>query len=241
MARHLSYAECVAQPAKLSTVKENGLKKNIKKKNVTFKSRLYHDVKASSKSVTSPRVLLLHDSVMKKINGKRLGLSCGLQVAARKVCTIDQCTEAIKKAKDDLMPEPDCIAIHVGLNDIKTKEPTTSSADLEKCVKNIKTEFPRAKVVVSQIAPVSNDKLNVNRELLNAHVKARLLPEKGISYINHDNLRAADHKYVSQDEVHPTSRGTSVLARNLGQHLHRLFWERPRRRPASSYFKLLNL
>ena len=168
---------------------------------------------------------------MKKVDGGRLGQSYGLQVAHRKSYKIEDCPKAVEEAMNTLTPEPDCIVLHVGVNDLKGKEPEECSTAMKKCVLQAKSHFPFAKIVVSQVAPVRNKTLDIKRELFNAMLKSKLVEEKNISYVNYSNIQASNKRHLQADEIHPTAKGASILAGTLGRHLHHLFWEKPRRKP----------
>ena len=40
----------------------------------------------------------------------------------------------------------------------------------------------------------------------------------------HENLDALSWKYMTKDGIHPSRDGASLLARNLGRHLHYMLW-----------------
>lgn len=213
-----------ADHAKNTTKKIEKQRKNDANRDSNF-SRTY-DVKTNG-SNTLPHVLFIHDSTMAKIDRKRLGRSYGLHIISQKANKIADCKQHIENICPD--DKIDCIVLHSGINDIKGTDPNVASKDLTAVVKQIKNRLPKTKVVVSRIAPVKDRILEGRRELFNALLFTEL-PHHQVSVISHENLHAESGKNM-RDHIHPSNRGTSILAGNLGRHIHRLFWEQQRRRP----------
>ena len=94
-----------------------------------------------------------------------------------------------------------------------------------KSLKGILKDRPNLKVFVSKIPPVKDPNLQAKRDLFNALVCSELVENPDVSFAAHENLHFASLK----DTIYPSSKGLSVLSRNLGRHIHNLFWERPRR------------
>ena len=173
----------------------------------------------------TPGIAILHDSVLNGVQARRLGLSYGLRVIKRKcqsVSDIETATKSATKACQNL----DAIVLHCGINTLRHKTPQTASSDFVAAVNKIQSEHPKVKVVVSKISPVKDPTLHAKSDLFNALVCAEFVDNKNISVISHENL----HLRGLQDQLHPNQQGASVLARNLGRHLHSLFWTRPKRR-----------
>ena len=64
------------------------------------------------------------------------------------------------------------------------------------------------------------------RESFSTHLFfSELVENPNISFVAHENL----HFTPLKDTIHPNMKGSSVIARNLGRHIHNLFWERPRK------------
>ena len=64
------------------------------------------------------------------------------------------------------------------------------------------------------------------RESFSTHLFfPELVENPNISFVAHENL----HFTPLKDTIHPNMKGSSVIARNLGSHIHNLFWERPRK------------
>ena len=160
---------------------------------------------------------------MNGVKEKRLGRSYGFEATSQKTYRIKDIEPAVKSAISSTTY--DAITIHCGINDLKDQDPKEASEHFTKSVKKIATCHPGIKFVVSKIAPTTNKDLNIKRQAFNALITSELYNMKNISFVFHKNLHHSNMK----DTIHPTFRGSSVLAVNLGRHLRNLFWEQPKR------------
>jgi hypothetical protein len=185
------------------------------------------DVKESA-----PRVLAFHDSVLKGVEWDRIDRGYGLRTEAHRVYRATEIPDAVMHRLKEAEQQPDCILLHVGINDVKgTGDVSSRSQEMAKAIKRVRSAT-KTQIVVSMPTPVIPARLNARREVYAALLKAELLEEKGVTFITHNNV-GPNSKFISEDGVHPTRAGSSVLAGNVGRSLHRLFWERPRRRKAA--------
>ena len=170
---------------------------------------------------------------MSGVDAERLGHSYGFRATSRKAFKFEDLTSSVLSTTSST-EEPDAILVHCGINDIKKASPHEMSESFVKKIKDLSTKSPQTKIV-SKIAPMKNAELEVKRKLFNAFNSSKLFDSKNISLVDHENLFTS--KSVLSDGVHPTSRGASVLAGNVGRHLRDLFWTRPRsiRRRSSNY------
>ena len=156
-------------------------------------------------------------------------MSYGLQVASKKAYSIDQVMNAANEASKELQPAPDCVVLHTGVNDLKGKDPIACSKKMAAAVENIQMTFPHSHIVISKVIPAKPKTFEGKRAVFNAHAFSEIVEknDRNITFVSHENIRTWKHL---QDDIHPNDHGASVMARNLGQHLHRLFWEQPRRK-----------
>ncbi|KAL8622995.1 hypothetical protein ACOMHN_027116 [Nucella lapillus] len=99
--------------------------------------------------------------------------------------------------------------------------------------KALKSSHSQTKIIISKVAPTKIFELNAKRELFNAIVYAELFDAENISFVSHENVYSITH-----DKIHPTGKGAATLARNLGQHLDNVLWQRQRdkrRRPSQPF------
>ncbi|KAL8560452.1 hypothetical protein ACOMHN_062554 [Nucella lapillus] len=166
---------------------------------------------------------------MNGVNGKRLGHSYGFNAISHKAHTINEIQPTLEAVLDKTSfssnSEMDALVIHCGVNDIKNSDPNNASKKLANCIKNVAAVYPRTKIVVSKIAPVRDSELDVKRDLFNALLSSELHNVENVSLANHSNLQT--HTGVLRDGLHPTRRGSSVLAVNIGRQVCQLFWKIP--------------
>jgi hypothetical protein len=223
-----SYANCVDSTSK-SNVK-NKVRKEKQQSDVIVNPKC--DVKSDipeNKKEQYPHVLFLQDSVCRDINPSRMGRSYDVYVESKRVSMIDSIIRTAEESIEADTP-PDSIIFHVGINDVKTKDPADAGRQLADSITEVGNMFPNAKLICSQAIPTKNRILESKRVLFNAHVYAainRSQQAKNISFITHENIALSKHM---KDDIHPNVYGSATLARNLGQHVRSLFWERPRRK-----------
>jgi hypothetical protein len=208
-----------------TTVKElkHGTKKYVTKK---------HDVgrgpQKENKNNGLPKVFILHDSQLKHVNSKRLGMSYAFYSMKTKAPTISDLDKAYKEASCKCTGTPDAIVIHCGINDLKDHSglsPKEASDNFSKSVENITKNHPSARVIISRIPPSKNKDLEAKRELFNAHVFSSLQSKNNITFVSYDRL----HDRLMRDDVHPNPGGTSLMAAQLGRHVEQLLWKTPRK------------
>ena len=180
---------------------------------------------AIQKNSDLPEVVFVHDSVMSKVNGNRLALSYGFQAEQKTAYKIDDMGPSIKTSVSSSGKQVDAIVIHCGLNDVKKSDPQKCSKAFAKEIKEISAENPNSQIVISKIAPIHDANLEVQRNVFNAMITKELYTTKNVSFIDHTNFNTK----MTRDGIHPTTRGASILAGNLGRHIRNLFWKKPRR------------
>lgn len=180
---------------------------------------------SSDNTSSLPRVKIVHDSILNGVDANRLGHSYGVHARSIKASTIADVESLLEEKVDDV----DAVVLHVGINDLKKTDATICSTALVDCVKSLSKKNPNLKIVVSRASPTPKLKeLNAKRELFNAQTFCHLQNYSNVSFISHENL-SSNHCYF-KDNLHPSVRGSSVFAGNMGRHVQSLFWEKPRRR-----------
>ena len=178
-----------------------------------------HEATATMEDCSHPRLLILHDSIMKGVDPVRLCHGYGLHVTKKKAATITDCLQTAEK------PTPhEAILIHTGVNDLKTTGAQDASHRLVTCVKTILTKNEKAHVIVSKTTPTSRPDLTAKRELFNALCFTALHDSDRVTFVAHDNTQIGD------DGLHLTPRGASIMAGNTGRHVVGLFWQKQRSR-----------
>ena len=168
--------------------------------------------------------MILSDSILKGVDAERLGDSFDFSCVIETCYTIDKIENSFKDQIKESSQVPEVTVLHCGINDLKNTSPQNASSKLIKVTKSIKKSYPKMKVVVSSVAPVTKKDLEVKRVAFNALNKAELLNEPNVSFISHENLDALSWKYMQRDGIHPTRDGSSVLAVNIGRHIRNALW-----------------
>jgi hypothetical protein len=171
-----------------------------------------------------PQVSFINDSICNLVNAKRVGRSFGFAGFQKRAFTADR----VVPAMDDLVDRfgsMDAVVIHTGINDLKRKDPAQVAKDLQKSVATLKAKYPRTKVLVSLLAPCSLRPLEKKRAVLNAMLVSEYYSDKTVALICHDNM-----SHISFDGIHPTPRGSDIVANNIGSVVESVLWERPRSR-----------
>jgi lysophospholipase L1-like esterase len=191
-----------------------------------------NDVRTKNASTSGdvPKVLLLGDSTTKHLDADRLGKSYGFYCKSRKTYKIKDISSVLEKSKQELSSAPDCIVLHVGINDVKV-DPVNAAKQLAVAVKKAKAIYDgKTKVVVSHPTPVREINLERKREVFVAQSKQQLQGED-ITFVSHNMAFVRRRGLLEHDNIHPTVSGTSFMAGSLGRHLRGLLWERQKRRP----------
>lgn len=197
-------------------VSGKGLEKERKNKDNKDHRQTKNDV-----SSDLPKVLMYHDSIMKRISDKRLGSSYGFDLSMTNTYTIEEVKLSL--AKESPSTTQNAIIIHVGINDLKARSAEECSDDFVDMVNTTLNTHKAANVIVSRVAPCNLPSLKSKVDLFNAYNGSKLYSIKRVSFVSHENLKI-DSQRILKDNIHPTDRGTSVLAGNIGRHVHHMFW-----------------
>jgi hypothetical protein len=170
---------------------------------------------SSSVPKRNSKLLFLHDSICKNVNKASIDTASQTSSFSRTTYNISN----IKPVIDNIRQAPDIVLIHTGINDLKVSDPVKSAKLYSQEIINIKKKFPEAHIIISSVAPVRDHKLEKKREIFNSHVKSSLRSEQNISFILHDSISVSTSKFISSDNIHPTSLGVSVITKNIINHI----------------------
>jgi hypothetical protein len=175
-----------------------------------------------------PVVSVLHDSVLRDVSARGLGQRYGLNVIKMKTPTVDSIKSSMDAVQAACEKPPEAVVFHCGINDLRRADPQAVSNAFVNAVKEARKVAPHAQLVISRVPPVKSGRdtaLQAKRDLFNAYVFARLMDEKNVTFLAHENLFASSMR----DSIHPNAKGASVLATNIGRYLESVLWKRPRR------------
>ena len=184
------------------------------------------------------QVLILSDSVLNGIDKERLGKSYNFNCRIKKCYTSCEIEQSFKDELKENSVKPTVTILHVGINDLKKSSPQNASSSFINSVKAVRKICPQTKVIVSSVAPTSKQDLDVKREAFNALNRAELIHDSSVSFLCHENLDALSYRIMSKDGIHPTSHGSSILARNLGRHICNMLWKvvMPKSRKSRAFY-----
>ena len=185
-------------------------------------TRLLPDKQKISQSL--PNVAFFSDSILRGVNERRLGKSYGFFASSTKAYTIEDTAPAIEECLQK-NKTVEAIVIHSGINNLKRDDPMVAGKKMSQAVQNIGKRHPHLKIIVSKPAPTRQPELEKKRFVYNSLLNTELFGVKNVSLVHHENRQYAQNL---PDGIHPSVRGSSVLARNLGRVIRNLFWELPR-------------
>lgn len=180
-------------------------------------------------------VVLFHDSIMNGINAAELGKALHVYVRKIKTLTCEDVKYEAQKLEDHNV---EAVIIHCGINNLRQNQDSMKAAtNIISTIRALRIQHPKTRVVVSRVAPVKDPELLAKRDFFNAVLFREVLGMKDrfVTFINHDQL--IDPLLRGRDGIHPNQRGSDVLTRNLGRHIHSLLWQSPRRSARNHVFR----
>lgn len=156
--------------------------------------------------------LLIGDSMIKNIQGTKLGEAVGHRVVVKSFSGAT--TKAMKDyLKPNLELSPDQVVLHVGTNDLKQKEPrhvADSIVDLARQIEN----SSEATVAVSELIS-RRDELNEAVKTTNKHLKS-YCRQNGWNFIQHHNIT---EKELNRGGLHLNFKGNLKFFKNFQTYL----------------------
>ena len=169
----------------------------------------------SSKSATHSSkkrtTVILGDTLLKNVRGWELKKRCNKNEHIYVKCFPGAITTDLKSyCIPSIEKDPDCIVLHIGTNDLKSKkselEISEEIVNLAKSVKNKDIE-----VKISGLVP-RGDGLEARRSKVN-HVLHDLCNENEIDFIEHLNIDP--EKHLNNSKIHLNRHGDQILENNL--------------------------
>lgn len=151
-----------------------------RKKRRTHKSRRKRQQPQAEQLTT----LLIGDSMVKNIQGRKLGKAVGHRVVVKSFSGAN--TRAMSDyLKPNLELNPDQVILHVGTNDLKKKEPQEVAEAIVDLARQVERSSD-AKVVISELV-CRRDKLNEQVKAVNKRLK-RYCQQNEWKLIQHNNV-----------------------------------------------------
>ena len=162
------------------------------------------------------------DSIVGQIHVPQLGKATQTYVQrlrAPKFQDIKKYTHEVKDAK--------LIIIHTGINNLRNKEDTELYIkEIVESISSLKeAASPDSKIIISKLAPVADEALNIESELLNVQTekKTRESYSSNITFIDHSNLARRGtivKDFYKQDKLHLSGDGIRVFLDNLKREIN---------------------
>lgn len=198
-------------------------RKNTKKKKASkSKHSIPNQSKESGPADKSMNVsgktttIIVGDSIIKHLQGKRMSKSSNVKVRAFNGSTVEAMTHYIKPSLEE---KPDQLILHVGTNNIQSSSPTKLAEDIIQLANSAKKSLPECSIAISSLTVRSdrpNNKSNVIKT--NEHLAKLCKRSKFLEFIDNSDV---DQSCLNEGGLHLNRKGTSVLAKNLIQFINK--------------------
>ena len=192
--------------------------KKKKKKNKTRKKKISeaqsnaHEDTENSTSANESTTLLIGDSMIKNIQGTRLGKAVGHRVVVKSFSGAT--TKAMKDyLKPNLELSPDQVILHVGTNDLKSKEPQQVAGSVVDLARQIENSSD-ATVIISELVQ-RRDGFNEAVKTVNKQLKF-YCRQNGWKFIQHQNI---SEKELNRGGLHLNFKGNQQFFKNFQMSL----------------------
>ena len=120
--------------------------------------------------------------------------------------------------KPILRKKPNKLILHVGTNNLKSRQNSTQCADeIMKLGESIKSSIPETELVISGLITRADDVLLTHKvDQVNAALKQSCLQKKWV-FIEHTNITS---NQLNNSKMHLNKFGTSTMARNFTQNIY---------------------
>ena len=192
--------------------------KKKKKKNKTRRKKISeaqsnaHDDTENSTPANESTTLLIGDSMIKNIQGTRLGKAVGHRVVVKSFSGAT--TKAMKDyLKPNLELSPDQVILHVGTNDLKSKEPQQVAGSVVDLARQIENSSD-ATVIISELVQ-RRDGFNEAVKTVNKQLKF-YCRQNGWKFIQHQNI---SEKELNKGGLHLNFKGNQQFFENFQMSL----------------------
>ena len=207
---------CEQQP-KSSNIGEGQRRKNASKNvsGVNDISESDDQKQSRAKCKNNPSVLVMGDSMLKHLSQQKISRSTNAKVKVKSFsgATIIDMKDHVKPG---LRTNPDNVILHIGTNDIRSKEAPVIVDQLVELCDQIKKSNPKTKVSISEIIKRDdNEVFQTKVDEVNKLLKVNFSKSQ-ISVLGHANI---DKRGLNRYGLHLNRSGTSLLAKNLIEHI----------------------
>ena len=179
-----------------------------RKRNTTDQSGVKHK--------ENPTVIIVGDSLLKHLKQQKISKSTNTKTRVKSFpgANIQDMKDYIKPA---LRNNPDRIILHVGTNDLRSKDATSIVNEVHELCKEIKKNKPATQITISEIiSREDNHMLQTKVSDVNNLLKSLIKKPEIYGLLSHNNI---DKKGLNAYGLHLNRLGTSLLAKNIINHI----------------------
>ncbi len=125
----------------------------------------------------------------------------------------------LNKIKSVPIDEYDIVVIHVGVNDIDSKDGPSVADDLLTALDNIRSKAPNIKIVLSEVTPRQHTR---DDEVIECNKQLKTYASSfNVTFVEHSNLRSPEMFRNKNDDKHFCKNKAGLLASNIKRGLRR--------------------
>ena len=187
-------------------------KNKTRRKKINEAQSNAHDDTENSTPANESTSLLIGDSMIKNIQGTRLGKAVGHRVVVK---SFSGATTKVMKdyLKPNLELSPDQVILHVGTNDLKSKEPQQVAGSVVDLARQIENSSD-ATVIISELVS-RRDRFNEAVKTVNKQLKF-YCRQNGWKFIQHQNI---SEKELNKGGLHLNFKGNQQFFKNFQMSL----------------------
>lgn len=197
------------------------LKKNQKNQTTTSRSKKDETARVKVKGQTdekttkrtfnnaTPTTVILGDSMIRRIQGWRLGRKVGHRVVVKPFSGATT-TDMRDHMKPSLRRKPERVILHIGTNDLKGSSPVEIADNIVDLARMIENESD-AEIVLSEIITRADNIPDENVKKINKLVN-RYANQNGWGIIRNDNITK---HHLDEKGLHLNEKGISIMINNL--------------------------
>lgn len=166
-----------------------------------------------------PKVLILGDSMLKRIRLSKVRQSSTNKSIFIRSFPGATTTDMFDYCKPSIRNRPDHLILHIGTNDLRSKEADSVIHNISCLGEEIKKYSPDTSISLSEVI-VRKDSSSVSAKVHEVNKQLLVLCQaRGWSLITHNNI---DENGLDRFGIHLNNQGNATLARNLINHIQYL-------------------
>ena len=159
-----------------------------------------------------PVTVIAGDSIIQHIRGWSISRSNKVVVKSFPGATIEDMKDFVKPL---LRKKPDNVVLHIGTNDLNTREPRLTAEGIVNLALQIEGDAPETKLAISGLIARADDKdgkvSSVNKIL------KKFCRQNHWNFIEHNNI---NQTHLNRGGLHLSKSGSAILAQNFCKHMN---------------------